>query len=244
MQAQVTQQLIDLNHSFYQQFGEQFSATRQRLQPGVRRVLETIPLDAAILDLGCGNGELVRSLWDSDFHGSYMGIDFSPVMIEKACSLAPELPGIRFHLADISQPGWIEMLATENAPDQFEFILAFAVLHHLPSEQLRVRLAREIHHLLQPGGFFLLSVWQFMNSDRLRARIQPWQAVGLDDSMVESSDYLLDWRSGGSGLRYVHHFSLDELHTLACSAGFEISQTFVSDGEGGKLGLYQKWVAQ
>jgi SAM-dependent methyltransferase len=244
MEAQVIKQLIELNHRFYQQFGEQFSATRQRLQPGVRRILESLPKNAAILDLGCGNGELVRSLWRAGFHGSYLGIDFSPIMIEKARSSAPESPAVRFLLADISESSWIERLGLETDGGKFEFVLAFAVLHHLPGEQLRLRLAREIHHQLRPGGIFMHSVWQFMNSDRLRARIQPWQSIGLNESMVDAGDFLLDWRSGGSGLRYVHHFSPDEFRVLACASGFEISQIFESDGEGGRLGLYQKWVAQ
>lgn len=244
MQAQVMKQLIDLNRRFYQQFGEQFSATRQRLQPGVQRVLATLPQDAAILDLGCGNGELIRRLCRAGFRGGYTGIDFSPILIEKARGSAPQSSSIRFYLADISESNWFECLGFESGSEKFDVVLAFAVLHHLPGEPLRLQLGREIHHLLQPGGIFWLSVWQFMNSARLRARIQPWHWVGLDEKQVDAGDFLLDWRRGGPGLRYVHLFSQDELLRLARGAGFEISQTFASDGEGGNLGLYQKWVAQ
>jgi hypothetical protein len=31
--------------------------------------------------------------------------------------------------------------------------------------------------------------------------------VGLSANDVDPGDYLLDWRSGGEGLRYIHHFS-------------------------------------
>jgi SAM-dependent methyltransferase len=165
-------------------------------------------------------------------------------MIEKARSSVPKLSRVRFYLADISKPNWIECLGSETEADKFEFVLAFAVLHHLPGEELRMRLVREITHLLQPGGSFFHSVWQFMNSERLRARIQPWQSAGLDESLVDTGDFLLDWRSGGLGLRYVHHFSPGELHDLARSSALNITQTFESDGEGGRLSLYQKWVAQ
>jgi len=57
----------------------------------------------------------------------------------------------------------------------------------------------------------------------------------------------LDWRHAlpgqaeQSGLRYVHLFSRLELAELAASSGFIIEQEFESDGEGGKLGLYQVW---
>ena len=58
---------------------------------------------------------------------------------------------------------------------------------------------------------------------------------------IEGGDYLVDWRSGGHGLRYVHIFDLQELETLALETGFEIIESFHSDGEGGNLGLYQIW---
>jgi hypothetical protein len=58
---------------------------------------------------------------------------------------------------------------------------------------------------------------------------------------VDAGDYLLDWRSGGEGLRYVHHFDEAELQGLAERSGFQIDETFYSDGETGNLGLYEIW---
>jgi len=80
-----------------------------------------------------------------------------------------------------------------------------------------------------------------LNSPRLRERIQSWEMIGLNTSQIDPHDYLLDWRHGGFGLRYVHHFSPSELENLASDTGFEIVDAFVSDGEGGNLGLYQVW---
>jgi hypothetical protein len=80
-----------------------------------------------------------------------------------------------------------------------------------------------------------------MNSPRLRARIRPWKTIDLSDDEVEPGDYLLDWRRGGYGLRYVHHFDEGELSILADEAGFEVRETFYSDGENSRLGLYQVW---
>jgi hypothetical protein len=58
---------------------------------------------------------------------------------------------------------------------------------------------------------------------------------------VDAGDYLLDWRSGGEGLRYVHHFGEKELSMLAQETGFETREAFYADGETGNLGLYQIW---
>ncbi|HBY06444.1 MAG TPA: hypothetical protein DEH22_01125, partial [Chloroflexi bacterium] len=98
-----------------------------------------------------------------------------------------------------------------------------------------------VRGLLPPGGQFIHSNWQFLNSARLRQRVHPWPEIGLSEAEVEPGDYLLDWRRGGFGLRYVHHFSENELHTLADETGFRIIESFFSDGESGNLGLYQVW---
>ena len=99
----------------------------------------------------------------------------------------------------------------------------------------------KVRALLAPNGRFVHSEWQFLNSPRLVSRIQPWEAIGLSQNDVDPGDYLLDWRQGGQGYRYVHHFSEEELRGLAEAAGFDVIESFLSDGENGRLGLYQVW---
>jgi tRNA (uracil-5-)-methyltransferase TRM9 len=124
----------------------------------------------------------------------------------------------------------------------FDYALAFAVLHHLPGESTVIQLLMQMRSLLAPGGKFIFSVWQFLNSPRLRQRILDWSEIGLAESQVEPGDYLLDWRRGGQGLRYVHHFTSDELQRLAIRCGFCCVDEFLSDGKGGNLSLYQTWL--
>jgi 2-polyprenyl-3-methyl-5-hydroxy-6-metoxy-1,4-benzoquinol methylase len=125
--------------------------------------------------------------------------------------------------------------------DNCSLITAFAVLHHIPSTELRLGILRTVRQLLKPDGLFIHSNWQFLNSEKLKARIQPWEGAAISRADVDAGDYLLDWRSGGEGLRYVHHFSESELGELADAAGFQVVETFYSDGETGNLGLYQVW---
>jgi SAM-dependent methyltransferase len=128
-----------------------------------------------------------------------------------------------------------------SGTDHWSLITAFAALHHIPSTKLRLNLLRVVNQLLKQDGLFIHSNWQFLNSAKLKARIQPWERVRLSRSDVDDADYLLNWRSGGEGLRYVHHFDEDELEELARASNFQAINTFYSDGEGGKLGLYQVW---
>jgi tRNA (uracil-5-)-methyltransferase TRM9 len=232
---EIASRLIDLNRQFYQTFALQFSATRGRIQPGVRRVLGDLPLHADVLDLGCGNGELARELARQGYTGTYVGLDFSEGLLSVARQGLPE--NYTFLQADLSSPGWDEVLQQRT----FSFVLAFAVLHHLPGQALRRRLLSTVRARLPGGGRVIHSEWQFLHSPRLRTRLQPWQTVGLAADQLDEGDYLLDWRAGGSGLRYAHHFSEAELAELAQESGFNVLNTFYSDGVGGRLSLYQVW---
>lgn len=235
--AKTAAQLLDLNRRFYQNFAPQFSKTRQRLQPGVQRILQTVPSSANIIEAGCGNGELARALVRRGHEGIYVGIDFSEELLAEARKMPANGMQVHFIQADLSEAGWEARLPVKR----FDFALAFAVLHHIPGVELRRQLLHVIHALLVPGGRLIHSEWQFLNSPRLVSRIQPWAKAGLSAGEVDPGDYLLDWRRGGTGFRYVHLFSVDELDELAAETGFEILETFYSDGETGNLGLYQVW---
>lgn len=254
--TETIKRLAELNLQFYQTLARPFAATRQRLQPGVKRLLSVLQPGWQLLDLGCGNGELWRALKRAGHSGSYVGLDFSPEMLRAAaeadpaervltenarpvqpCAPQTAPPATIWLQADLTAPDWELPLADRR----FEAVLAFAVLHHLPGKHLRLQALKKARRLLAPGGRFIHSEWQFLNSPRLRGRILPWETLGLTGSQVDTGDYLLDWRHGGYGLRYVHHFSEAELAQLAAESGFAVIETFFSDGEGGKLGLYQTW---
>ena len=238
MDADTAARLIEINRDFYTRFGESFSATRRHIQPGVRRILGMLRGDESILDLGCGNGELARELGKQSHRGPYLGLDFSQPLLKDA-DTQPEGFSASFIEADLNQLSIAEDRL--SIPHGWSLITAFAVLHHIPSRELQLSILRTVHDLLSGNGKFILSNWQFLNSEKLRRRIQDWSKVGLSNVDVDPGDYLLDWRSGGEGLRYVHQFDEEELTSLANMAGFVVREAFYSDGEGGNLSLYQIW---
>ncbi|MBM4426745.1 MAG: class I SAM-dependent methyltransferase [Chloroflexi bacterium] len=234
MHSSIAKQLIELNRRFYDQFGDSFSATRQRLQPGVRKILETIREDESVLDLGCGNGNFLRELQKRGHKATLRGVDFSLPLLRDAEST----PGVDFREVDLTKLSAFsdQLLAVDG---QWSVVTIFATLHHIPSHEIRMDILKTVKNLLKPDGRFILSNWQFLNSEKLKARIQPWSRVGISDDEVDNGDYLLDWRSGGEGLRYAHHFSAEELLGLAEQVGMKVEASFLSDGENGRLGLYQ-----
>ena len=235
MQKEIAFQLIEVNRQFYQTFGAAFSATRGRIQPGVRRVMGGLLLETRLLDLGCGNGEFARALAAAGFRGEYTGLDFSLPLLREADS-QPDGLRATFRQVDLTADDW------HLTTGRFPLITCFATLHHIPGAELRLKLLNQARAALSPGGRLILSVWQFLHSERLKARILPWEQVHL--SAVDEGAFLLDWRSGGLGLRYAHHFSAAELSQLAAQSGFRVADSFFSDGAEGNLGLYQTWEAQ
>ena len=235
MRREVRNRLLEINREFYQSFAAAFVDKRKRLQPGVLQAIEDLPMQARVLELGCGHAALAAHLHRHGFQGSYVGLDHSQALLDRrAATLQP--PTYEFYRADLSDPNWPKAIAALAGP--FERVLAFAVLHHLPTEELRLAVLTEIRRLLLPSGSLALSVWDFLNSTRMRRRIVPWPQAGLSADDVDPADFLLDWRHGGKGLRYVHHFVNEELHGLADKAGFQVLEQYHSDGG---LGLYQCW---
>jgi len=243
MNKDIQEQLIALNHRFYRAHADSFSATRGKLQNGVLKLTDSIPPTAAILDLGCGNGQFLAYLIKHGFTGKYVGVDFSHALLAKAEEVNRSQMGTKssYFQADITNKNWVAPLGV----NKFSTITAFAVLHHIPNNELRQNLLKQIFDLLDPDAYFYLSVWQFQNSPRLRKRILPWEQIGLDKTDVEEGDALLDWRADVKdnqvGLRYAHLFSEEELTCLRDKSGFTLKHQFYSDGKEGNLALYQIW---
>lgn len=237
MDLNTAKKLIEINRRFYDQFGDSFSVTRRRLQPGVRKILESIPADDSVLDLGCGNGHFLRELHDRGHRAPLLGVDFSLPLLREVDAT----PGVEWREADLTQ---LSVNSSQlSVTDNWSLITMFAALHHIPSDEIRLDILRTVKKMLKPGGRFILSTWQFLNSEKLKARIQPWGRVGLSGLDVDEGDYLLDWRGGGGeGLRYVHQFSAEELLRLADQVQMKVEAGFLSDGENGRLGLYQTWM--
>lgn len=236
MQDDVAARLVRLTREFYQSFADEFAASRPRPQPGVKRTLRSIGRDAPVLDLGCGHGQTAAELSRAGHRGRFVGIDSQPRLLELARQVP--LPRAEFRLAELTGPGWAEGLEAA-----FDYVLLFALLHHIPGDRLRLQVLREAGACLSPGGRACLSVWNVFDSPRLMARRVSWAEAGLAESEVDPGDMLLDWRRGGRGLRYVHAFTAEELAGLAARCGMRVEDEFHSDGETSAMATYQIWSA-
>jgi len=249
MKADIVEKLHRLNQEFYQSFSSSFSLTRQRIQPGVRKIMQSLREGKNLLDIGCGNGNLAVELVKNDWGGTYLGIDFSEDLVgianKKVSTLRSDVQiDLKFQTVDILQNGWIEKLPQIH----WDRALMFAVLHHIPGNETRKDVLRSIRSFFPVGRPFFLSVWQIQNSPRLLQRIRTWKEIGMEENQVDPGDVLMDWRAqnpgeeGKPGLRYVHLFTENELNQLATETGFRVIDQYYSDGKEGNLALYQKWL--
>ena len=207
---------------------------------GIVRSFEKLHPAGHLLDLGCGDGRV--GFWaaenlESSGLQSYLGADYSSALLGQHfhAANAPE-QSISFICADITATHWVDRVAAHRK--QFDSATFFSALHHIPGPRRRLRLMQALQSLLPHGGRCAVSVWQLSHVPRLQKKIRPWSEVGIATSSVEASDFLVDWKMGGAGLRYVHEFTEDELRGLCIRAGFSIEDVYRSDGQTGDMGLY------
>ena len=99
----------------------------------------------SVLDVGCGPGLYAEELVARGAR-ELTGVDGSPTMVELARERVPERATFRVH--DLESPlDWL-------APESFDLAVMALVIHHVDN---RVRLLREIHRVLRPGGSLVVS---------------------------------------------------------------------------------------
>lgn len=233
MREEVVDLLNNLNRKFYDTFAGAFASSRGDTEPGLMRILAGVQPGDRILDLGCGHGRVASML---PAGCSYVGMDFSAEMLVVA------QVGSTTQASDVQVRFVDGNLLADEWPAQidgtYDWIVLRAVLHHIPGEENRVAIIRHAVKLLAPGGHLLIANWQFLEIERLRRRLLPWDTIGLSANDVESGDYLLDWQRAGYGLRYVHLVDEDETRALASQTGLCLDTIFRADGHNNNLTLY------
>lgn len=118
------------------------AAPRQR----VARILATVRrrAPASLVDLGCGNGQLLREIAAVMPRMRLAGFDLSTRQIDENRGV---MPNIEWHAADLQEP-----LAT--SADTFQMVVASEVIEHLASPSL---LLANAHKLAAAGASLVLT---------------------------------------------------------------------------------------
>ncbi len=264
MRSRMARELVALNTAFYADHAESFSATRSAPWEGWRRVLEVARELGAIdgrrpvvLDLACGNLRFERFLAD-ELKPTVARVD----ALDNCPDLAggAYIPGTTLHDVDIlsqlmemgrEAPQQDEAAAaarTRLSPhtDPCDLAVCFGFMHHVPGADLRRCVVDELVARTRPGGVVAISLWRFMNDERLARKARaadaaasqsaPWP--GFDASELEPGDHFLGWQGEDGPLRYCHHFEEEEVDSLAARADAVEAARFSADGASGDLNRY------
>jgi ubiquinone/menaquinone biosynthesis C-methylase UbiE len=105
-----------------------------------------------VLDIGCGNGYTLLRL-ASKIQAKFIGIDFSPNMIDGAKRLTKEFSH-KLKCVPSFRVGDVRQLSFEN--DSFDCVISERCLLNLPSREDQYHTIREVHRVLRNKGVYLM----------------------------------------------------------------------------------------
>jgi tRNA (uracil-5-)-methyltransferase TRM9 len=233
-----------LNQRFYQENAASFADSRQapwsgweQLKPFLDEFSSKNPAKPLhVLDVGCGEGRFGRWLSQQGYQVEYRGLDNSEALLSEARKHVPLNNGstFQFEYRDVVAELLDETLSFSQ---QFDVIVLFGVLHHIPSAELRKRLLERLSQALTPNGLLIFTLWQLQHHPQLLSRQESAEIIGLSPAELEVGDYILDWRRDGRGYRYCHDFSGEPDKQFEVS-GLKTIGSYFADGNDSKSNKY------
>lgn len=166
--------------------------------------------NARVLDLGCGNGRLLKSV--KDFK-SYLAVDQSKELLK----FVPKLKGVEVLEDDIFD--------LKKLKGSYDFIFAIASFHHLPREDQLLALKRW-YELLEPGGYLFMTNW---NLHQFR-----YLTLLLKSVFWGFRNVRVPWKKKVQ--RFYFAFTKRRLRRLLEEAGFKVLENkYVKKGEASGL---------
>jgi ubiquinone/menaquinone biosynthesis C-methylase UbiE len=198
----------------FDEIAEDFDRTRYKPWPECVEFGRTIPDDSLVLDIGCGNGR--NSIFLAERH-RVVGLDISHNMVAIA----------RRNLAGKGLGGKCEFIQSDvtNIPlrdSTFDSILYIATLHHIPTEDQRLKSLEESRRVMKKDAMGLISVWAFD-----QPRFQNVLGEHLEKG-ENFGDIHVEWKKPDGTVfnRFYHLFYKDELKNLSERAGLKVVKHF------------------
>jgi len=208
-------EVLALVKNNYQEIAVEFDVTRKKeIWPEIREYVEKINNDAAVLDVGCGNGRLIEAFKEKKI--KYCGVDNSAELIKIAQKNYPEQ---KFTISDI-----LDLHNIEN--DYYDKIFCLATLQHIPSKELRVKALQKMAEKLKKGGTVIISNWNLWSKPKYYKQLIKnnfRKVIGLNK--LDFNDIIFPWKNTQGqemSLRYYHAFTKRELRKIARLAKLQI----------------------
>ncbi len=220
MDDKFAKDLLKKTQEDFEKIAVEFSLTREKQWPEFSLFRKFIKEGDRILDEGCGNGRALEMM--KDLKVEYIGIDFSEKLLEIARKKYPDFKFVKGNIVNLPFPD-----------NYFDIVFSIAVLHHIPSEELREKMISEVKRVLKPRGKFILSVWDFRSNKRLVFLILKYSFLKImGRSKLDFGDVFVPW--GREVNRYYHFFTEKEILKLIKEHNFKILKKGVSRNKRGK----------
>lgn len=229
MEKKIIDKLIQLNTNFYNQVEKDFDTTRQYPWSGWKRVEEIIKnqygeKSISYLDLACGNGRFANYLQDKNYSVlAYLGLDNSEFLLQKAREL---------NLGEIFKFDYLDLLKEPLPNVNFDVIVSFGFLHHIPSESLRIDFLNKMIYKLSGEGLLIVTLWSRFNKKSFKDEKDLSSEARELLPYIEKGDHFLGWDNKPQLERYCHLFEKEEIENIIPQLkDCELVDLYRSDGK-------------
>lgn len=247
------QALSAITSDFYRRETASFSHTRlqgwegwETVEPDLNSFASTLPHPQILFDIGCGNLRFERSC-SSALSGMKVYAFDNCTPLTTSCPLDDTSIDLHLYSFDIMQ-GLLHYAKTlelarplQDLPAP-QMLVCFGVMHHLPTQRLRLIYMRMLADLMGDHGWIALSFWRFLEDEKLRIKADHSHRAALKllnegslpcsslsraanadvqqaykavvPHLFEPTDRLLGWGSAHNVLRFCHSFNSGEIDEL------------------------------
>ncbi|MBI4101699.1 MAG: class I SAM-dependent methyltransferase [Candidatus Nealsonbacteria bacterium] len=225
MDSEYAKYLLSKTRQDYNLIAEEFSRKREGIWEETRFLFDDyLQKGERVLDLGCGNGRYYPVFQEKRV--DHFGVDNSKELIGIAKN---KFPGGNFQVAEAQNLPFAEGF--------FDKVYSIAVLHHIPSTDLRIKFLKEAQRVLRPGGLIILTAWKFHRVKEYYFFFKYTLLKLIGNSKFDWKDIFEPW--GKKAQRYYHWFSGKELEGLVRKAGFEIKKSgIIRNEKGNRQNIY------
>jgi tRNA (uracil-5-)-methyltransferase TRM9 len=223
MDLDFAKSILEKTKENYNLIAKEFSATRREIWEELKFLFKDLKEGEKVLDLGCGNGRWYKVFKEKKV--DYFGLDNSEKLIEIA---KENFPDAKFFVGDA--------LNLPFQDDFFDKVYSIALLHHIPSEDFRIKVLKEAKRVLKPGGILILTCWRIHRLREILALLKYTLLKIIGRSKLDFKDFFVPW--GKKMLRYYHFFTQRELENLVKKVGFEILESGVVKNKRGNRQNY------
>lgn len=205
------QKIIEKTRNDYDLIAREWDMSRNKASQLKINLVKGVESKSKILDVGCGNALMLPFILKKSVF--YFGLDISEKLIKIA---------IKKYAKEIKnkKANFFVGQATELPfqDKEFDFIISFAVLHHIPSKELQEKFLREIKRISKSNAKIKIIVWNLYNK---------WTDKRFDIENKlrgkKSGEVFIPWKATQGKIinRFIYQFSKEELLALAKNAGFK-----------------------